>query len=182
MSETILVRESPNDPWTVNGSPDIGTFPAGILPHVTANTPIRLQRGNAEWGSQHIEAKHGHWLKKFKLSAGQMVWTKCQQAGTVYTTEADQKYKVSLRIYPSALLLLRYMDEKSPWFRVVTIYLHTGALDGQQVGKFQGIKWAGEAPTILAPQAREISVRVKRTPATRPAPAATADGTDGGDG
>ena len=52
--QSLKRKESPYEFWTVDGSPSIGTFPAGVLAFLAEDTPICLQRGNAEWGSTHM--------------------------------------------------------------------------------------------------------------------------------
>jgi hypothetical protein len=164
MQEILTRKSSPYDFWTVNGSRSFGIFPANTIPEIPYDLPICLQRGNASWGSTHVERKHGHWLSKHKMNVGQMVWSKCQQIGSVYTTEDADKSKVSLAIFPAALLLLRFVTGDSPYFRIVTIYEHPKeSLDGTIVGRFVGTKRDGPA-SIIAPVQLQTLVRVKPKP------------------
>jgi hypothetical protein len=161
MSEILTSKPSPNDFWTVNGSRSFGVFPPMILPGISVELPICLQRGTVEWGSTHVERKHGHWLRKHNVNVGEMLWKKAQQVGAVYTTEDDDKTKISLTFFPTALLLLRLVEGVAPYLRVVTLYEHPKeALDGKQIGRFVGTRQEG-TPIIVAPAQREIRVSTK---------------------
>jgi hypothetical protein len=150
---TILqAHASPEGFWTADGSIALGTFPGGVLEQIPEDIPICLQRGNAEWGQIHIDRKHGHWLKKHHMSAAQMVWLKCQHTGTVYGTEGvGSKFKINLVLHPQALMVLRHMTGQRPYFRVISIYLKTDSIDGENLGRFVGKAWAGDTPTFEPP-------------------------------
>ena len=141
----------------------MGIFPVGALAFLAEDTPICLQRGNAEWGSTHIENRHGHWLKKNNVSAAEMVWLKCQHTGTIYTTERHDKYKINLILHPAALMVLRFIPGHSPYLRVLTIYNHQGTLDGQSLGRFIGRRWtgAGAKPTFALPVPAGVAITVR---------------------
>ena len=164
MTEVLTNKPSKYDFWTVNGSQSFGVFPASTIPGIAHELPIRLQRGTIEWGSTHVEKKHGHWLLKHKVNVGEMLWKKTQQVGTIYATETEDKTKISLTFFPTALLILRLIRGDSPYLRVVTIYEHPKeALDGEQIGRFVGTKHEG-TPSIIAPVQRETLVSFKQKP------------------
>ncbi|MFM9970587.1 MAG: hypothetical protein ACKVQK_19525 [Burkholderiales bacterium] len=141
-------KAHPRDFWTANGSREFGTFPGGVLVAAPKPTPICLQHGNRTHGALHIELDHSHWLKRIQMTVAQAVWVKCHQTGLVYCTEQEDKLKVSITFSPSALLVLRYIEDENPYFRVVTLYYHEGKLDGSPVGRFNGERHEGETPVF----------------------------------
>lgn len=119
----------------------MGFFPGGIISSIPEEIPIRLQRGDNSWGGIHIATKHGHWLDKQKLDVHEMVWLKLRQPGAIYTTESDGKIKISLRIHPSALLILRLIRGDTDIFMtVVSVYFHSSAPDGTQLALYRPLE------------------------------------------
>lgn len=141
-------RSAIYDFWLVDDKPNFGTIPRGILPGVDTDAPIRLQRGNTDFGATHIQSKHWHWLEKNRHSAPSLVWTKLGQSGLFYSTEESEKLKLNLVQTPSALVVLRYRPGNDPFFSVVTVYPRNEKLDGTQIGRYQ----ARPNSSALAPQ------------------------------
>jgi hypothetical protein len=99
--------------------------------------PIFLKKGNFSFGSVHIEKKHLHWVRTTKMSVPELVYTKLRQRGRIFTTEASNKNKLSMRIAPEALIVLELVAIGSmPHWSVTTMYKHPYALDGQEIGKY----------------------------------------------
>jgi hypothetical protein len=147
---------------------DIGVFPGGLIEWITTDTPIRLQRGDSKWGARHIAIKHGHWLKKEKLEVSEMVWRKLSQPGSVYVSEDDGKLKISLRIHPSALMILRYIKTPTDrFFTVVSVYAHPNALDGTHVGVYRPPSNVSQIPPVftlpLPPPLPQVTYKKRRT-------------------
>jgi hypothetical protein len=136
---------SPYDFYTSAGERDIGIFPGQLIPEVPDSIPVCLQRGDRSWGGIHIATKHGHWLDGQKLDVHEMVWLKLRQPGSIYSTESDGKLKISLRIHPSALLILRLIRGASgksalgDFMTVVSVYFHPKSLDGKRIAAYQPI-------------------------------------------
>jgi len=137
----MLTVPPPGDPYDFYAAADgldIGIFPGGLVPDIPADLPIRLQRGNGQWGALHIATKHGHWLKKQGLDVHEMVWHKLRQRGAIYTTEENGKLKISLRISPAALVVLRLISSGAEVFMtVVSVYFHPKALDGTKLAEYK---------------------------------------------
>ena len=57
------------DLWHVDGTPDFGVFPAGIIPEVAENLPIWLKVGTSAYGEKHIRMRHGHWVNRCIVQA-----------------------------------------------------------------------------------------------------------------
>lgn len=154
---------------------DIGIFPAGLVAQVPDALPVRLQRGDRLWGGLHIATKHGHWLDKQRLDVHEMVWLKLRQQGSVYTTEIEGKLKISLKIHPSALLVLRLIETANESFMtVVSVYFHPNSLDGTFLSSYQpfeSLPAGGAALTIphyalpvhLPPPPTVVTYKKKRT-------------------
>ena len=118
-----------------DGSPDFGLISGGVKGITDQDAPIRLQRGDTYFGAVHIEEKHGHWVKSTKLSVPQLVWTKCRQAGSIYSTEQTSKGKIWMPLAPAALMVLQYVVGKNFW-SVISLYFHEGSLDGDVIGRY----------------------------------------------
>lgn len=155
-------RHDARDFWTLNGSRTFGIFPGGILDKAPNDTPIYLQRGNRATGATHIQHTHGAWLKKLAMSVPEVVWRKCQQPGQIFNTEEANKLKVLIYLAPSALLVARYVNADKPFFTVVTVYFHEGALDGIRLGRFPGRKQPEERPIFALEEAKKIEVIYKK--------------------
>lgn len=138
------------DYYTHNGLIDLAIIPGGTHPDQPDDAPVRLQRGDFGWGAIHIAKDHGHWLDKNKMQVHEMVWTKLQHAGGIYNTEDDNKLKISLRISPSALLILRFIPRYC-FYTVVSLYLHPNGLDGEHIGHYPGNGKLGAAPNLILP-------------------------------
>jgi hypothetical protein len=129
-----------NDWWLVDGSPDFALFPGGLLEWAPEPLPIRLHVGNLSWGERHIGHKHGVWVRRQKMSVAALVHHKLNQHGSLYTTEADTKFKISLRLAPDALCVLRYERQSDGgYWSVVTLYSHPQGLDGMRIGRYRPI-------------------------------------------
>ena len=127
------------DLWLVDGSPTFGTFPEGILPLYGQALPIWLKVGTSAYGERHIKQRHSHWVRKHAGSVPELVYLKLGHAGQVYCTEEQGKIKVSMRLNPSALLVLNLCTEASePHLSVTTLYFHQGKLDGDILGRYPG--------------------------------------------
>jgi len=142
---------------------DFGVMPAGICAQI--ELPIRLQRGDTSWGAEHIERKHKPWLVKSNLNAQQMVWTKLQQSGPVYSTEENDKSKIIMRMPPAAFVILRLINTKpEPFLTVVSVYFREGGADGTKMGFYPSTKHK-ELPTFTIkdiPNSPKITIRNKK--------------------
>jgi len=160
----IEAEEHADDQWLVDGQPSFGVIPGGILEAAPNDTPIFLYRGDATYGALHIRSGHGHWVNRQGLSVPELVWRKCQQTGSMYSTDQRHKLNIALTLSPSALMVLRYIQAKGH-FSVVTLYFRERDLDGEFLGRYQPIKWTSSPPTFsLKPYQRpEIIFKKKRT-------------------
>lgn len=138
--------------WLVDNSPHFSHFPGGIIDGLNDPVPIWLYVGTLAYGEVHIKARHAHWVNKTKKTVPQLVYEKLSQAGPIYTTEGDKKFKVSLRLTPSALLVLEYMDRATPHFSVTSLYMHPATLDGMKLGRYPG----RPKPAAVAPPAAPV--------------------------
>lgn len=156
------------DFYSANGVIDFAYFPNAILSDIGVDgidIPIRLQRGDAGFGAVHIVREHGRWLDLHKLDAVSMVWLKLQGNGKIYTTEEDDKLKINLYLHPKALLVLRFIPKKEPFFTVVTTYLSDGSLDGDELGHYPG-HGNNVTPIFTLPEPKKkptVIVKTKRT-------------------
>ena len=149
------------DFYSCNGNDEFAIFPSGLVSGFDTPTPIKLQRGDASWGARHIATKHGVWLAKHKLEAHEMVWHKLRETGVIYSAETDDKLKLSLRISPTSLLILRYRAAQS-FFTVVSCYAHPSQLDGTPIAKWPGQSALGPMPNFCLPAAAPTSVTIKK--------------------
>ncbi|HEX8963857.1 MAG TPA: hypothetical protein VF801_12710 [Rhodocyclaceae bacterium] len=139
--------------WLVDNSPHFSHFPGGIIDGLNDPLPIWLYVGTAAYGEVHIR-KHAHWVSKAKKTIPEFVYEKLGQPGLIFNTEKEKKFKVSLRLTPSALLVLEYFDRVTPHFSVTSLYMHPATLDGMKLGRYPGRPKppaAIAAPTILVP-------------------------------
>lgn len=159
------------DFFACDGNDEFGVFPAGLVEGFDDPTPIKLQRGDRSWGARHIAIKHGVWLDKSKLEVHEMVWRKLREGGAIYSAESDDKLKLSLRISPTALLILRYISAQQ-FFTVVSVYAHPYELDGTKLNRWPGQAFTGAMPAFClpapAPVAQPTVVVKKRRTFERP--------------
>lgn len=115
-----------NDYITIDGHIDWAVIPAGTIDKVNIDMPIRLRLGNDVFGLNHINKRHGHWLKKYKTDACNMLWKKLSlYGGKFYTTQKKSKMLLHIVLNPEALISLEKKydkDTKEHFFSVVTIY------------------------------------------------------------
>ena len=156
-----LPKNKPHDRWTANGSVQFGSIPANVLPGVPS-LPICLEHGGANYGATHIRQRHLAWLQKAGWDVAEAVWRACQTNGAIYTSEEADKLKIQIVLPPNALLVLRYKPGKSPFFSVITLYSHEGALDGQRVCAFPGSHWKTLPVFDLAPPAPPPTIIYKK--------------------
>ncbi|MBB3227849.1 hypothetical protein FHW69_002481 [Luteibacter sp. Sphag1AF] len=147
--------------WTVNGSPDFGMMPAGSLPFLTEDAPIRLFLGDREWGAEHIKHRHGPWLKKCKRTVPQMLWDKCGQVGKVYQSRGD--FSVHMTLSPSCLMILKYFPLLN-FFSVTTIYEYTRSVYDTEIGRYSGRVASARKPqfALVTPPPTVVEVRKSR--------------------
>lgn len=174
---TIPAAGNKYDFYSSTDGIDIGVFPGGTISSIPDPLPIRLQRGDRTWGGLHIATKHGHWLKKQQLDVHEMVWLKLRQQGAVYTTEENGKLKISLRIHPAALLILRLIDTGSEIFlTVVSVYFHPQSLDGDKLCDYRPTQYlpGGDRKLVYPAFSLPSSVPPELAPANpSPPPAPT---------
>lgn len=136
------VKESSR--WLADGSPIFGYLAIDPSNSESDQLPIFLKKGNFSFGSVHIEKKHHHWVRTTKMSVPELVYAKLRQRGRIFTTESNNKNKLSMRISPEALIVLELAAIGSmPHWSVTTIYKHPSALDGQEIGKYYPAKSIG---------------------------------------
>ena len=123
--------------WLADGSPIFGYLAIDPSNFESDQIPIFLKKGNFSFGSVHIEKKHHHWVRTTKMSVPELVYAKLRQRGRIFTTESNNKNKLSMRISPEALIVLELVAIGSmPHWSVTTMYKHPSALDGQEIGKY----------------------------------------------
>lgn len=136
------VKESSR--WLADGSPIFGYLAIDPSNSKSDQLPIFLKKGNFSFGSVHIEKKHHHWVRTTKMSVPELVYAKLRQRGRIFTTESNNKNKLSMRISPEALIVLELAAIGSmPHWSVTTIYKHPSALGGQEIGKYYPAKSIG---------------------------------------
>lgn len=129
----------PHDCWLVDGAQEFGWMPAGVIHGIPNRSPIWLKVGTEAYGERHIAKRHGHWVQQQKLSVAELVFHKLGQSGLIYTTEREGKIKINLRLSPSALMVLDWVDHPvTAHFSVTTIFAHTRHLDGTILGRYCG--------------------------------------------
>lgn len=162
----ISIKTAKYDFWMADGSADFGVIVGGVKGITDLDAPIRLQRGDLTFGAIHIETKHGHWVKtQLKTTAPALVWQKCRQSGSIYSTEEAEKGKVWMPLSPAALMLLGYVPNKNFW-TVVSLYFHEGKLDGEKIGHYSDSMAAPAAAPEFSikelPKPPTITVKPKR--------------------
>jgi len=127
------------DYYLLNGSPDFAVIPAGVIRGVEQAMPIRLPYGDPSFGAQHIMIRHGKWVVENEASGcvATLVWRKLSQRGSMFIEE-QPKLNLSLKISPSALLVLKQLDG---FYSVTTLYHHQRAAKGQMIGTYLGFNW-----------------------------------------
>lgn len=124
------------DFYTVNGSMDWAIVPAGTIKYLNQETPIRVQVGDYSWGYIHTAHKHRDFLSKNKSTLEELFYKKLGQSGSIYSTEEDKKFKISMRLSPSVIVLLRYIP-KGEFLTLVTMYQLNRRLDGIELGRYR---------------------------------------------
>lgn len=138
------------DYYLLNGSPDFAVIPAGVIQGIDIEMPIRLPYGDNLFGAQHILYRHGKWVSDNEPSGcvATLVWKKLSQRGSMLI-EQKSKLNLSLKINPSALLILK---QQHGFYSVTTLYYHQRPAKGQVIGTYQGFHWAKKVMSpILAP-------------------------------
>lgn len=147
------------DYYLLNGSPDFAVIPSGVIKGIDQAMPIRLPYGDTSFGAFHIKHKHGEWVTKNEPTAcvATLVWKKLTQRGSMFI-EVDSKLNLSLKINPSALLILKQLDG---FYSVTTLYHHQRAAKGQLIGTYQGSVWGKRdfAPVAATPEHPELVER-----------------------
>lgn len=127
------------DLWLVDGKKEFGFIPGGIVSGVAARLPIWLTVGTMAYGELHIRKRHGHWVSKQKKAVPELVYEKLGQPGLIYCTEESDKFKISLRLNPSSLLILNLIQRaEEAHFSVTSLYMHPTQLDGDRLGRYPG--------------------------------------------
>lgn len=147
------------DYYLLNGSPDFAVIPGGVLKGVDGPMPIRLPYGDVSFGAVHIMHRHGKWVTDNEATScvATLVWKKLNQRGSMFIEE-QSKLNLSLKISPSALLILKKLDG---FYSVTTLYHHQRPAKGQMIGTYQGLHWAKKhdpAAVLLEAQGREVLV------------------------
>lgn len=134
------------DFWLINGQTNFALIPPNVIPEYKIEgfdnacaASVRLQNGKKpSFGYEHILFKHGAWAKKLASSIPELIYIKLGQSGDIYLTEHQNKVKILLRVNPSALMVLNYI-EKGNFFSVVTLYnQRSSVLDGEKIGRYLG--------------------------------------------
>lgn len=138
------------DYYLINGSPDFSVIPPGVIRGIDMPMPIRLPYGDPSFGAQHIMLRHGKWVMDNEPTGcvATLVWQKLSQRGAMYV-EQQTKLNLSLKINPSALLILKQLDG---FYSVTTLYHHQRPAKGQMLGTYQGFHWAKKV-VLADPQA-----------------------------
>lgn len=126
------------DLWLVDGSQNFGFFPGGVISGLEEPLPIRLTVGTPAYGETHIRIRHGHWVSLQKMTVPELIYYKLGHTGQIYNTEHEQKIKVSMRLNPSALLVLELVERGAMHFSVTSLYAHPPGLDGKPIGRYPG--------------------------------------------
>jgi hypothetical protein len=146
-------------------SANFGVIAGGVKGITDQSAPIRLQRGDLTFGACHIDDRHGHWVRKMKCNTPELVWRKCRQPGSIYSTEESEKGKIWMPIQPAALMVLRYVAAMNFW-TVVSLYFHEGRLDGEKLGEYtDNMKLPATMPTFAIkdlPKTPTIIVKPRR--------------------
>lgn len=134
------------DYYLINGSPDFAVIPAGVIRGVDQEMPIRLPYGDTTFGAQHIISRHGKWVKDNEPNGcvATLVWQKLLQRGSMFV-ELESKLNLSLKLNPSALLILKHLDG---FYSVTTLYHHQRPAKGQLIGTYKGFDW-GKLPVSI---------------------------------
>lgn len=128
------------DYYLLNGSPDFAVIPGGVIKGIEAPMPIRLPYGDISFGAVHIMHRHAKWVSENEASScvATLVWKKLNQRGSMFIEE-QTKLNLSLKISPSALLILKQLDG---FYSVTTLYHHQRPAKGQMIGTYQGAYWS----------------------------------------
>lgn len=121
----------------LNGSPDFSKIPAGVIRGIDQTMPIRLPYGDRKFGANHIMHSHGKWVKDNEPSGcvATFVWRKLSENGMIYS-EVELKINISLRISPSALIVLKQQDG---FYSITTMYSFPRNPNGQRISKYYGL-------------------------------------------
>lgn len=129
-----------NDFWLLDNNADLAVIPKGAIRGIDKPMPIRLAHGNAMYGSTHILARHGPWVKQHQPDGcvATFVHQKLSQRGRAHATEHDSKINLNLSINPSGLMVLKNFDT---YFSVTTIYFFNRRMQGVILGPYHGHIW-----------------------------------------
>lgn len=155
------------DYYLIDGSPDFAVIPAGVIKGIDQQMPIRLPYGDTTFGAQHIMSRHGKWVADNEPggSVPALVWRKLSQRGTIFL-EVQSKLNLSLKITPSALLILKQLDG---FYSVTTLYSHQRAARGQVLGTYHGAHW-GKKSAAANSQSEVLNVEGSQELTVVPSP------------
>ena len=129
--------DAPFDYVLLNNQRNWAVIPAGTFQGFDEELPIRLQVGNKFFGREHIIYRHSRWLAKHQKTVEEMLHTKLNHSGTVYTTDKEAKIKINMRISPDALVVLAHIKTKhDSFFSVISLYYKNEYIDGEDIGRY----------------------------------------------
>lgn len=132
-----MAQQHQHDQWLVNGSPDFGLVPGGLIQACPYAAPIWIYRGNRAWGWEHIDHKHGRWIQKNHRTVEDLIWEKCREQGNIHSTGEPHKLTVALTLAPTAFLVLTY-QRWANCFSVTTMYNRYQGTPFPVVSAYQG--------------------------------------------
>lgn len=146
------------DYYLLNGSPDFAVIPGDVIKGISSPMPVRLPYGDGLFGAQHIMGKHGKWVRDNEPTAcvATLVWRKLSQRGSIFI-EDQSKLNLSLKISPSALLILKQLDG---FYSVTTLYHHQRPTKGQLQGTYQGARWAKQHVSPVIENRSQVPVEL----------------------
>lgn len=138
---SVTEEKGKDQHWLINGSLDFAVIPAGTIPNIEENMPIRLPVGDKKYGAIHILEGHRHWVMKTQPDGcvATLVHRKLSQSGRIFTTESSGKLALVMKLSPEAFMVLR----RAPGcFSVTTLYSRPRQPDGVELARYMGNLWA----------------------------------------
>jgi hypothetical protein len=101
-----------------------------------ARAPVRLQVGDARWGSQHIERAHAQELRKARMSVAEFVASIVKPSSPIYcefeSMKASQRTQtINVRI---GTVILEYKPQG--FYTVITAFSRTSPI-GELIGRLE---------------------------------------------
>ena len=136
--------------WLINGQKNFAILQPSVITGIDVPLPIRLLVGyqpqdqGKGFGSTHIMASHGEWVKKVSPdgTVAALVHQKLSQSGEIHRSR-KRGVNLALTLLPSTLMILQLVNwqsrSKKPYLSVVTLYPKDRFNAEDRIGRYIGV-------------------------------------------